>query len=183
MLSLICLVNCITEFPRELICSHCSLNITLQCPGCKSFVIRQTDSNLRVLCTVCSIEKKKPYQFCWQCLGECKGLFPRLDRCENYGCVNRDLEILKTCTEITFESVKGVTGCPSVQACPTCGLVVVHDTTKCKNLTCIQCKVGFCFVCLKLTKECLDLKNGSYHRSCFSGVAPRQTSLPVWNRK
>ncbi|XP_030287832.1 uncharacterized protein LOC115590568 isoform X1 [Sparus aurata] len=89
------------------------------------------------------------------------------------------LEILKTYPDIVFESVKGVTGCPSIRACPTCGMLVVHDGTRCKNVVCRQCKVSFCFVCLKTTTECQKIKPYSYFDVCSSGVAPRQTSIPV----
>ncbi|XP_076016581.1 uncharacterized protein LOC143008618 [Genypterus blacodes] len=156
---------------------------TKSCPGCKSLVMREDVSNLCVRCTVCSTVNRKSYKFCWQCLREWKGPYPRLDRCDNDGCYDRDLEILKNCKEITFKSVRDVTGCPSVRACPTCGFLVQHDTTMCKSITCSRCKVEFCFVCLKLTKECLKLRDTCYFVSCYSGVAPRQTSIPVWNSK
>ncbi|CAB1421413.1 unnamed protein product [Pleuronectes platessa] len=74
-------------------------------------------------------------------------------------------------------SVQGVDKCPSIRACPTCGQRVEHDRTGCKNIICPRCQVEFCFVCLKLTSECL--KTSSYFKPCKDGVAPRQTSIPV----
>ncbi|XP_045898806.1 probable E3 ubiquitin-protein ligase ARI5 [Micropterus dolomieu] len=151
------------------------------CPGCKSRVVRADLSELSVECTTCTAAKKRPYMFCWQCLREWRGPAPRSDRCENYGCINQPLETLRNCLHITFNDVRGVTGCPCIRACPTCGLLVEHNKTQCKNIICLRCKVEFCFVCLKLTEECL--KSSTHFQACSTGVAPRQTSIPVWQRK
>ncbi|XP_032400019.1 probable E3 ubiquitin-protein ligase ARI8 [Etheostoma spectabile] len=147
------------------------------CPGCQSYVVRTDLDNLNVRCLVCKANKGRTYMFCWQCLREWKGPYPRSDQCENDGCPSQ-LEILRTCPDITFEMVKNVTGCPTIRACPTCGYLLEHNKTKCKNITCPQCKVEFCFVCLRLTVECKTLFN-----ACSTGVAQRQTSIPVWKRK
>ncbi|XP_073331270.1 uncharacterized protein [Pagrus major] len=148
------------------------------CPGCKSRVVRTNPSDLSVRCTVCTAKNKSTYMFCWQCLREWKGPYPRSDRCDNDGCQS-PLEILRTCPDMVFAQVKGVTGCPSIRACPTCGTLVRHDGTRCKNVVCTQCKVEFCFVCLKITTECKKIKPYSYTSVCSTGVAPRQTSIPV----
>ncbi|XP_059211240.1 E3 ubiquitin-protein ligase ARIH2-like [Centropristis striata] len=152
------------------------------CPGCKSAVVRTDLNDLRVNCTVCKAKQNKTFIFCWRCLREWKGPAASSDRCGNEVCQG-PLKILRTCPDIRFEIVRGVTGCPSTRACPTCGLLVEHNRTKCKNITCSRCKVEFCFVCLKLTEECLKLKRNSWFELCSTGVAPRQTSIPVWNRK
>ncbi|XP_074480710.1 E3 ubiquitin-protein ligase RNF19B-like [Sebastes fasciatus] len=146
------------------------------CPGCKSRVVRSDIHDPIVQCPVCTAERRRAYSFCWNCLKTWKGPAPRSDRCANDECQG-PLEILKRCTDITFEDVEGVAGCPSIRACPTCGFLVEHNKTRCKTMTCLRCKVKFCFVCLKLTKEC-----HSYYELCSSGVAPRQTSIPVWQR-
>ncbi|KAM4611592.1 uncharacterized protein ACJ7VT_012264 [Polymixia lowei] len=83
------------------------------CPGCKSSVVRKTPSDLSVHCTVCTANRRKKYLFCWQCLREWKGPAPRSDRCDNDGCSNAQLDLLRTCKEIIFEQVKGVSGCPA----------------------------------------------------------------------
>ncbi|KAK9524823.1 hypothetical protein VZT92_017191 [Zoarces viviparus] len=153
---------------------------SLVCPGCKTYVEREDPSNLNAECTVCTSDKQKRYHFCWQCLKKWKGAAPRSDRCDNDGCVNHDLEILRTCKTAVLDQVQGVDSCPSIRACPTCGLKVEHDKTGCKNIICPRCLVEFCFVCLKLTPECL--KTSSYFIACSDGVAPRQTSIPVWRR-
>ncbi|XP_042258105.1 probable E3 ubiquitin-protein ligase RNF144A-A [Thunnus maccoyii] len=145
------------------------------CPGCKSRVMRADLNDLSVLCSVCTADKKD-YRFCCQCMREWKGPFPRSDRCENDGCINQPLETLRKCPEIIFKEVKDVTGCPSIRACPTCGQLVEHNTKLCKSIICGRCKVKFCFVCLNLFKEC----EKTPYKPCSSGVAPRQTSIPVW---
>uniref|UniRef100_A0A8C4DL35 RING-type domain-containing protein n=1 Tax=Dicentrarchus labrax TaxID=13489 RepID=A0A8C4DL35_DICLA len=162
-----------------------------------------------VKCSVCTANRRRSYIFCWQCLKKWKGPAPRSDRCGNDDCQN-PLEILKTCPDIVFEDVEGVTGCPSIRACPTCGLLLEHNKTQCKNIVCRRCKVEFCFVCLKTTEECQELTDeyeelteeseeftdeceeltdesdeedvSSYYGLCSTGVAPRQTSIPVWQR-
>uniref|UniRef100_A0A3B4FX82 Probable E3 ubiquitin-protein ligase ARI5 n=1 Tax=Pundamilia nyererei TaxID=303518 RepID=A0A3B4FX82_9CICH len=150
------------------------------CPGCKTYVEREDLTNLNVQCTICTADKNKVYQFCWQCLKPWKGTAPRSDRCDNDGCINHDLELLKNCKTTALPQVEGVDACPSIRACPTCGQRVEHDKTGCKNIICPRCQKEFCFVCLKLTPECL--KTSSYFIPCSDGVAPRQTSIPVWRR-
>ncbi|KAK5858704.1 hypothetical protein PBY51_002825 [Eleginops maclovinus] len=162
------------------------------CPGCSSRVLRSDLHDLCVQCPVCTANKGEAYNFCWQCLKKWRG--PRLDRCGRRDCQN-PLAILRTCPDIIFEDVEGVNGCPSIRACPTCGLLVEHNRTQCKNIVCARCKVEFCFVCLKLTEECAeydddddddsdddDSEHDVFYQLCPSGVAPRQTSLPVWKR-
>ncbi|XP_036969001.1 probable E3 ubiquitin-protein ligase RNF144A-A [Acanthopagrus latus] len=149
-----------------------------QCPGCKSRVVRNDLSNLNVECSVCTASKRRTYRFCWRCLKEWKGRAPRSDRCDNDGCPD-PLETLKNCPDIVFESVKGINGCPSIRACPTCGMLVEHNKKQCKSMVCPRCKVKFCFVCLKKNKGCLQQNAYSL---CPAGVAPRQKSIPVWKR-
>uniref|UniRef100_A0A8C2Z1V6 RING-type domain-containing protein n=1 Tax=Cyclopterus lumpus TaxID=8103 RepID=A0A8C2Z1V6_CYCLU len=151
------------------------------CPGCKTYVERQDPSNLNVQCTVCTADKKHFYHFCWQCLKEWKGAAPRSDRCDNDGCVNHDLELLKNCRTTDLPQVQGVDACPSIRACPTCGQRVRSTTKRAARTSSVpRCQVEFCFVCLKLTPECLS--TSSYFIACTDGVAPRQTSIPVWRR-
>ncbi|XP_037615278.1 probable E3 ubiquitin-protein ligase RNF144A-A [Sebastes umbrosus] len=145
------------------------------CPGCKSHVVRSNLHNVCVECTVCTTKRGRIYRFCWHCLKRWTGP-ARSDHCENDECQS-PLKILKSCPDITFEDVEGVTGCPSIRACPTCGLLVEHNKTQCKTMICLRCKVKFCFVCLKLSEECR-----SYYELCSSGVAPRQKSIPVRQR-
>uniref|UniRef100_A0A669BUZ2 Probable E3 ubiquitin-protein ligase ARI5 n=1 Tax=Oreochromis niloticus TaxID=8128 RepID=A0A669BUZ2_ORENI len=158
---------------------------TKLCPGCRSTVTRENGSDLNVLCKVCTAVKGRPFEFCWQCLREWKGARPRKDRCGNRGCCNPSLETLKKCPDITlcqyvyddeyeseYEDEYGIRVCPSVRACPTCGLLLEHSTEACPSVDCPRCNVTFCFVCLKHSGECLT--------SCIP--APRQTSIPVWKK-
>ncbi|XP_028285087.1 probable E3 ubiquitin-protein ligase ARI5 [Parambassis ranga] len=150
------------------------------CPGCKTYVERENLTNLCVHCTICTADKNQDYEFCSQCLKQWKGGAPNPIRCDNEGCVNLDLELLRTCKDTNLREVEGVDACPSIRACPTCGQKVEHDKTGCKNVICPRCQIEFCFVCLKLTPVCLQ--TSSYFTRCSDGVAPRQTSIPVWNR-
>ena len=92
-----------------------------------------------------------------------------------------DLQLLQTCPTISLPDVEGATSCPSVRACPTCGMRVQHNQQHCKNIHCPRCQVPFCFLCLKLKRECNQ--TSSPYEICVGGVAPRQTSIPVWHRK
>ncbi|CAL8241629.1 unnamed protein product [Merluccius merluccius] len=151
------------------------------CPGCRTNVERANENNLCFNCTICQASGKPTRQFCWQCLKPWKGRAPRTDRCDNDGCVNHDLVLLKNCGTILLSQVQGVGPCPSIRACPTCGMKVEHDKTGCKNLLCPRCQVEFCFVCLKLTEQCM--KTSSYFIPCSSGIAPKQTAIPKWKNK
>lgn len=150
------------------------------CPGCKTYVERKDLTNLNVQCLVCLADNKSS-QFCWQCLKAWKGRAPRSDRCDNDGCTNIELQLLKNCKKVKLKEVNGLEEVPSIRACPTCGQKVEHKKTGCKNVICPRCQIEFCFVCLKLTPECL--KTSSYFIPCSAGVAPRQTSIPVWRRE
>ncbi|XP_029026321.2 potential E3 ubiquitin-protein ligase ariadne-2-like, partial [Betta splendens] len=141
---------------------------TRPCPGCESPVVRTDVFNLRVHCSVCSVNRSGSYDFCWQCLREWKGPDPRSDRCDNDGCCNQSVKTLQTCPEMLLEDVK----CPSIRACPTCGILQQHDKGGCKNVYCPRCRKYFCFVCLSVTQL----------HQC-SVAAPRQTSVPVWQKK
>ncbi|KAG7241581.1 hypothetical protein INR49_025501, partial [Caranx melampygus] len=111
------------------------------CPGCGSSVVRQDASDLKVPCGVCTAKSGQAYAFCWQCNRKWKGRAPRSDRCENDGCCNHSLITLKNCPEITFKAVEGVTGCPAIRACPTCGSLMEHSKRFCKTTICPRCKI------------------------------------------
>lgn len=155
------------------------LLLLLKCPGCKSYVERQDLTNLCVHCIICTADTGKRYEFCWQCLKTWKGPAPRSDKCDNNGCVNHRIEKLLQCEDTVLPEVEYLI-CPSLRACPTCGNLVEHDTTGCKNIICNRCNVEFCFSCLKRTVDCL--KTSSYFIACSDGVAPRQTSIPTWGK-
>ena len=41
-----------------------------ECPKCNSMVERSNKKHIRVVCPLCSKDKKKSYDFCWHCLHE-----------------------------------------------------------------------------------------------------------------
>uniref|UniRef100_UPI00398E4B98 E3 ubiquitin-protein ligase DDB_G0292642-like n=1 Tax=Pristiophorus japonicus TaxID=55135 RepID=UPI00398E4B98 len=156
-------------------CEYKWLNKSL-CPGCKSCVERKDLTNLSVKCSICTVEKGKCYEFCWQCMKEWKGQLPRSDRCDNEGCINLQLDTLKNCgTKVISDS--NIQNCPKIRACPTCGVLTEHKDM-CKYVMCTRCHVEFCFACLQPKAIC-----SKSFASCAKPVAPRQTSIPMWNRK
>uniref|UniRef100_A0A3Q1GFT5 IBR domain-containing protein n=2 Tax=Acanthochromis polyacanthus TaxID=80966 RepID=A0A3Q1GFT5_9TELE len=158
-------------FEKTLALNAARENILIKaCPGCKSSVMRTNKSNLNVCCKLCTSNKGRTFEFCWQCLKEWKGPKPRSDRCGNNGCCNQLLKTLQTCPNVVFETMPGITGCPSIRACPTCGSLLEHSKKYCNFVVCPRCQANFCFVCLQQR----------HHRSSCT-VAPRQTSIPVWH--
>ncbi|XP_054916252.1 uncharacterized protein DDB_G0292642-like [Poeciliopsis prolifica] len=155
------------------------------CPGCMTPVTRGSSLNLYVCCSGCSAKTGRSFGFCWQCLREWKGPQPRSDRCENDDCHNSALKTLRECPEVQIKLAGGVKGCPSVRACPTCGSLLQHTGKGCKDVSCPRCKMTFCFGCLKSAQSCSVTENlGTMPLGlCPSGIAPRQTSIPVWNHK
>ncbi|KAL0970201.1 hypothetical protein UPYG_G00238660 [Umbra pygmaea] len=166
---------------EETISSLASLDLcdVKSCPGCKTLVMRQDTANLSVHCTVCTRDKGQTYQFCWQCQRPWKSPGLASGRCGNTGCSNKTLQLLQKCSTISLPDVRGVTDCPSIRACPTCGILLEHNKTHCKNLLCLRCKKEFCFLCLKMKSECI--KTSSPYEICPAGVAPRQTCIPTWS--
>ncbi|XP_024144298.2 ankyrin repeat and IBR domain-containing protein 1-like [Oryzias melastigma] len=167
------------ETTMKIIADRERMKNTKLCPGCKRGVTRTDESNLRTRCHDCTNKKGRGFDFCWQCLHEWKGPPSRSDHCENDGCFSEALKTLRDCPDIVFQSVRNVAGCPCIRACPTCGSLLQHSSQNCKNVVCPRCRVEFCFVCLKVTTECIRL---SHSLTCLSGVAPRQTSIPVWHQ-
>lgn len=144
------------------------------CPKCKSLVQRKNEDNLCVRCVICTKEDGEDFYFCWKCLNNWEGPYPRSDRCNNEQCMDPKVKLLLNCKEITLHRVDGAK-CPSMRACPNCWEIVQHDQTKCKNIICPKCKTEFCFICLKFTSDCC--RNNDWFKMCPSGLAPRQTSI------
>jgi hypothetical protein len=69
-----------------------------ECPKCRSFIIRQDLTNLRVYCTLCPVFSDKSFEFCWQCEKEWTVSLNRSsESCGRENCVNPLLEILQNC--------------------------------------------------------------------------------------
>ncbi|XP_067898177.1 uncharacterized protein si:ch211-212k18.15 [Heterodontus francisci] len=152
------------------------------CPGCGTFVERTDLSNLSVHCIICTAEKGSVAQFCWQCMKPWKGPGPRSDRCDNEGCTNLELDTLRNCPLVNLAETV-VKNCPSIRACPTCGKLLEHNLRGCKNIICCRCHVEFCFACLEVTAICQANRPESWFSLCAKEIAPRQTSIPSWNRR
>ncbi|XP_007941564.1 potential E3 ubiquitin-protein ligase ariadne-2-like [Orycteropus afer afer] len=151
-----------------------------ECPKCKSLVERKEPTTLRVLCTVCASVLHVSYEFCWQCLRAWKGSGKPSDHCANTGCKDPNLDVLASCTTKDLPDSE-VRGCPSIRACPTCGLLIEHKE-KCKYVVCSRCHVEFCFACLDPAPACQAAKAGAWFKWCAKPLAPRQSHIPVWSR-
>ncbi|XP_008561896.1 PREDICTED: uncharacterized protein LOC103581982 [Galeopterus variegatus] len=151
-----------------------------ECPGCRSLVERKDLTSLRVLCTICTSTRGKDYEFCWQCLKAWKGPGTSSVRCGNEGCRDQILHILATCATKDLPDSE-VRGCPSIRACPTCGLLIEHKE-RCKYVMCPQCHVEFCFACLETAQACQATRPNSWFRKCTKSLAPRQSHVPVWSQ-
>ncbi|XP_049744582.1 uncharacterized protein DDB_G0292642-like isoform X1 [Elephas maximus indicus] len=158
--------------------SYCDFK---ECPSCKSLVERKELTTIRVLCTVCTSTLRATYEFCWQCLRAWKGAGTPSDHCANVGCKDPNLEVLASCTTKDLPGSE-IRACPSIRACPTCGLLIEHKE-KCKYVVCSRCQVEFCFACLELARACQATKAGAWFKCCAKPLAPRQTHIPVWSRQ
>ena len=147
-----------------------------ECPGCNSFVERKDLTNLRVNCTFCS--KVRTYDFCWNCKSEWSGPTTSAVKCGNSKCEHADMPSIQKAPMVILHGNQ----VPCRRACPTCGLVVEHSLQRCKMLICPRCKKEFCFLCVKLKKNCLATAPGSYYGNCSEPPAPRQTEIPVWSK-
>lgn len=142
-----------------------------ECPSCKSFVERVNKKDVRLTCTFCRNKLHKVFQFCWHCLQEWVDS-SSTTKCGNADCGGEDKrrKILRECSK---KEIVGVTGCPALRACISCGMLIEH-VQACKHMTC-RCGKEFCFICLK-PKETSGWKCGSYNEACE--IAPVQTAIP-----
>ena len=142
-----------------------------ECPKCRTYCERRCRKDIRVICPVCTKKNKNLYEFCWYCLKTWLGSGTK--ECGNHSCTGEDprLRILKTCPK---KSVVGVSNCPAVRACPTCGLLIEH-TSACKQMVC-PCSQKFCFICLKTADARGRYQCGVYNFKCE--VSPLQTTMP-----
>uniref|UniRef100_A0A672GH55 RING-type domain-containing protein n=1 Tax=Salarias fasciatus TaxID=181472 RepID=A0A672GH55_SALFA len=156
---------------------HCEFK---SCPGCKTYLERMDLTNLCVqLHGLCPADKKKVYQFCWQCSKPWKGTLhpqtlcqrglrqPRPGAAENLQA-DRPAEVLEVM--------------PVPPSGPVSPAVRGWSTTKHRlqehHLSSLSDRVLLCVP--ELTPECL--KTSTHFQKCSAGVAPKQTSIPVWRR-
>ena len=136
-----------------------------QCPGCNNMCFREKTKELRVACPLCSKQHPRgSYEFCWACLH----VWGRGGSCSNPDCDGMDPRV-RYLKQASRKAIVGVEGCPSVRACPHCGILISH-TDACKHMTC-KCGHQFCFICLKKWGSC-----GRYNSAC--AVATIQQEMP-----
>ncbi|XP_069102248.1 potential E3 ubiquitin-protein ligase ariadne-2-like [Argopecten irradians] len=151
-------------------CLYCSDDIR-QCPNCHVNCERQSTSNPRVVCTFCRRacqsqgqsqghdKGQGQYEFCWFCMKPWEDM---------HSCTTDTvLRVLKSCKK---KKIYGVSGCPSLRACPKCHALIEHSI-HCKLMTCFWCKCEFCFICLNV-KGPNGFSCGAYDTVCT--VAPVQ---------
>ena len=149
-----------------------------ECPGCRSFVERRDLTNLRVHCLICTKDKEKTYDFCWNCLNEWTGPSTSSTKCGQEDCVHPDLSNIQMAPMMKLNSFD----VPNRRACPNCGKVVEHNGSGCKMMDCKRCRKEFCFLCLELKADCLKSSPSGWFGKCKKPVAPKQKSIPVWRR-
>jgi len=144
-----------------------------QCPGCNTWCIPVNEGELRLQCPACSRTLGRAFVFCWACQRQWKGTTAR--RCGNERCDGKDPRIHILSAAETM-SVDNIPGCPSIRACPNCGLLI-NLKEGCRHMTCISCRVEFCFICLKRWRH-------HHFLSAACQIAPVQTVLldPLWQQ-
>ena len=124
-----------------------------QCPGCMTWCIPFNAGDICLRCPACSETRGTPYDFCWACQREWIGTDPRC--CGNRGCDGKDprIKILHIAEKIIIDKIPA---CPSIRACPKCGLLINH-TGGCRHMTCTGCGAEFCFICLRKWNNTYDV--------------------------
>ena len=140
-----------------------------ECPGCGSLCERHNTKDKRVVCRVCTDEKKSTYEFCWNCLHEWRS--SGTQDCGNDECGGEDPR-LRTLRDAPLKKVVGVET-RGTRACPNCGMLIEHIQA-CKHMSCL-CGTQFCFICLKM-KAGSTWSCGVFNSKCTP--APVQTSIP-----
>ena len=172
---LVCHVTCLTveerkEFETKIIENYENKAAGVQkCPGCMIYCERKNTKINRVRCTICSKTKKRPFEFCWSCMGEWRGSGNIL--CGNSQCDGVDTRI--TTLFKCGTKCMGFSGqkCLIIRSCPNCEMLIEHKRA-CKHMDCSSCTHSFCFVCLQGKGS-----NGKWECSEVQGrckLAPRQ---------
>jgi len=143
-----------------------------QCPRCSTRCIPANNGDIRLQCPACSVGKT--FEFCWACLREWTGT--GVECCGNLGCNGKDprFRILSLAEK---KEIDGIPDCPSIRACPKCGLLISHKAD-CRHMTCTSCTAEFCFICLQ------PWRRPTTHIVNPCRIAPVQTKLgdPLWEQ-
>ena len=139
-----------------------------ECPGCESLCIKKNKVDQVVRCPVCTKKNGAAFDFCWSCKNP-----STTEHCLMRDCDAQDprLKYLKTCEK---KVIIQVPNCPSLRACPTCGVLIEH-TGACKHMICQGCDTEFCFICLKKRRKIRGWQCGSWNSTCRP--APVQTTI------
>ncbi|XP_061089431.1 probable E3 ubiquitin-protein ligase RNF144A [Conger conger] len=117
----------------------------LQCPRCQKCSGKKIDSQ-RSVCSACSEELRRVYQFCSACRREWPKGMTGGSSCTLPGCAVR--AALMSNQTITANT-SSVFRCPFFRACPRCKALLTHTGWGCPNIVCPHCSTRFCFRCLK----------------------------------
>lgn len=137
-----------------------------ECPECGQICQRQ-QSTKAVRCTLCSRRRNRIFDFCWDC---------KSPWVANHECLKRDLEaVQKILNEAPLKTLdySNIERVPSKRLCPGCRTIIEHDSM-CKQMTCLKCKLGFCFSCLTVCDNG-RLQCSGYNKVC--NVAPVQNAF------
>ena len=147
------------------------------CPRCYMTCERKERSVIITNCPACTKKLSRCYEFCWQCGKEWTGpQSTTAKKCGRPDCEHPSLPAVRNAVMISkYECMF-----PNIRACPTCGTLAEHTAEKCKFVICPQCKIPYCFLCLRTESECLKTKGMSWFTTCSVPVAPKQTKIPRW---
>ncbi|XP_052084224.1 uncharacterized protein LOC127721492 isoform X2 [Mytilus californianus] len=159
------------EFETKLSMNYLSNFIGMQqCLQCQSFCARVNEETVRTLCLVCTKKGNSAVEFCWSCRRTWQTSIST--DCGNFNCPSEDprKKILRECKE---KEISGI-NCPTIRACPKCGLMIEH-IDGCKQMQC-TCKQKFCFLCLQMANNQGAYICGSTYNKCEK--APAQVEIP-----
>ncbi|KAI5608300.1 E3 ubiquitin-protein ligase ARIH2-like [Silurus asotus] len=135
-----------------------------KCPKCSSIltaaVVPAGQNTSLLQCSQCST-----MPLCEHCLYPCPD-----GTCTNQAC--HIVSLLLTCDRVK-ETSSNVYGCPLFRACPKCHNLISH-VGGCKYVRCDKCSHGYCFICLRASKECRKDKDKYFSLTCSVPKAARQ---------
>ena len=158
--------------------NFCESQDIQQCPSCQSYCQRERTYLPQVHCTICTKKQNKDYEFCWYCLRKWNNPSDYLV-CGNDKCRRVDVEKLLQSPKEQIRDRKGeVIWIPRIRVCPQC-LTIIEHISESNEVTCSECKLEFCFICLAKTRSgsllCRSRTYSSGGITCV--VAPIQTKL------